>query len=486
MPVNSNHPCYDENFETWQTIRDVLAGEEKLKAAGIRYIPRLEGMEDVDYTAYIKRGYFFNATGRSVEAYLGIIFRKPPVFQLGPKAKVDLSTILGQIANDVDLIGTPIADYAKNVTLEVISVGRCGSLVDWNNGEEKRAYLSLYKAEEILNWRAMRIDGEMRLCLVCLSEVQEEANPEDPFVPTEVNTIRVLKLVPISPGIHQYQVEIWRERQTAKKKKKEWILEETIIPMRRGKPLDRIPFVFHGPRDSSHDVEKSPIEDIVRVNLDHYRLSTDYRHGIHFTALPTAWVSGFDAKTELKIGSTAAWVSDQVGATAGFLEFKGQGLMTFERALDRAERLLAVLGSRVLESHKRVSESAEALSIRQGGEFSIIQSISATISSSIDELLNWVYWWHSTEKSPDDVTTEHAVFTLNIDFETTLISAREILSMVYAWQSSAISFDTLWYALKQGEVLPPGRTMEEERKLIQASPPPIPPAPLPQLGGGGP
>lgn len=485
MPVNSTHPCYDENLDTWKTIRDVLAGEVTLKQNASRYTPRLEGMEDVDYTAYVNRGYFFNASGRSVEAYLGVIFRKPPVFQLGPKAKVDLQTVLGQIANDVDLVGTTISDYSKDVTLEVLSVGRCGSLVDWNDGEEKRAYLSFYKAEDILNWRAMRIDGEMRLCLICLSEVQEEANPEDPFEPISVNTIRVLKLVQISPGIHQYQVELWRQRETGKtKKKKEWKLEQSLTPMRRGKPLDRIPFVFHGPRDSSHEVEKSPIEDIVRVNLDHYRLSTDYRHGIHFTALPTAWVAGFDAKTELKIGSTAAWVSDQAGATAGFLEFKGQGLMTFERALDRAERLLSVLGSRVLESHKRVSESAEALSIRQSGEFSVIQSISASISASIDELLNWVYWWHSTENSPDDVTPEHALFQLNIDFETTLLSAKEILSMVYAWQSSAISRDTLHYALKQGEVLPPGRTLEEETKLINANPPPIPPAPLPNIGGG--
>jgi RNA polymerase sigma-70 factor (ECF subfamily) len=28
------------------------------------------------------------------------------------------------------------------------------------------------------------------------------------------------------------------------------------------------------------------------VNLDHYRLDTDYKHGIHFTALPSAWVTG--------------------------------------------------------------------------------------------------------------------------------------------------------------------------------------------------
>lgn len=90
---------------------------------------------------------------------------------------------------------------------------------------------------------------------------------------------------------------------------------------------------------------------------------------MHFTALPTAFVTGFDKNAQLRIGSTTAWVTDTLGATANYLEFKGDGLATFERAL---ERLLAVLDSRLLESQKRVSESAEALSIRQAGESSII------------------------------------------------------------------------------------------------------------------
>lgn len=67
------------------------------------------------------------------------------------------------------------------------------------------------------------------------------------------------------------------------------------------------------------------------------------------------------------------------------------------RALDRVERLLTVLGSRLLESQKRVSESAEALSIRQAGESSIIVSISASVTAAMNEVLRWIYWWHSND-----------------------------------------------------------------------------------------
>jgi hypothetical protein len=35
-----------------------------------------------------------------------------------------------------------------------------------------------------------------------------------------------------------------------------------------------------------------PLADVMVLNLDHYRLDAGYKHGLHFTALPTAWVAG--------------------------------------------------------------------------------------------------------------------------------------------------------------------------------------------------
>ena len=128
-----------------------------------------------------------------------------------------------------------------------------------------------------------------------------------------------------------------------------------------------------GPRHSRSEVDRPPLRDIIAVNLDHYRLNADYKHGLHFTALPAAWVSGFDKSASLRIGSSTAWVSETPGATAGFLEFAGQGLTTFERAMDRDERLLAVLGPRLLEDQKKVGETAEAIQLRQSGENSVLR-----------------------------------------------------------------------------------------------------------------
>ena len=150
--------------------------------------------------------------------------------------------------------------------------------------------------------------------------------------------------------------------------------------------------------------------------------------------------------------------------------------MTFERALDRCERLLAVLGSRLLESQKRVSESAEALSLRQAGESSVIAGITASVTASLNQVLRWVHWWHSTEATPEDVTSEQFSYELNSDFEASLMSAKEIQALVSAWQSGAISRDTMLHNFRAGEILPPARTTEQEMEMIRRDPPPLRPA----------
>ena len=90
----------------------------------------------------------------------------------------------------------------------------------------------------------------------------------------------------------------------------EWQLVATVTPLRLGKPLTSIRFVFHGEEHSRPDVGKSPVEDFVAANLETYRLNIDYQHGTHLTALPTAVVTGFDSDSQLRSGSTTAWVRD--------------------------------------------------------------------------------------------------------------------------------------------------------------------------------
>src|SRR5206468_3732716 len=179
------------------------------------------------------------------------------------------------------------------------------------------------------------------------------------------------------------------------------------------------------------------------------------------------------------------WVSETPGATAGYLEFTGQGLTSFERAMDRDERLLAVLGSRLLEDQKKVGETAEAIQLRQSGENSILGSISTSVSESLTQVLRWVYWWNSTEETPEAITDSQALVELNTDFSIKGMASDELREIVAAWQAGAMSQDTMLELFRKGEILPDGRTNKDEAALIAgklkpapgaAAAPPTPPA----------
>ncbi len=478
MAVNDLHEEYLWNVGAWIRAREVLAGEDAVKSAGEKYLPRLEAQTDEEYDAYRARASLFNATARTADGYLGLLFRRAPFIKV-PEGANALGKAMRAFVNDADMLGMSFASYSRNVAREVIAVGRAGTLMDWEGESENRVYASLYTAENILNWRVERIRGRNVLTLLVLHETVRRTGVQtknaDEFDVKFGEQIRALKLA--DDGC---RVEVWRPKKDQKdgKDTKEWELVETRIPLRLGKPLPLIPFVFHGACHAMPDIDKLPLGDVTAVNLDHYRLHADYRHGMHFTALPTAWVSGFDKAATLRIGSSTAWVTDTPGATAGFLEYTGQGLTTFERAMDRDERLMAILGARLLESQKRVGEAAEAIELKQSGENSILGALAGSVGMSLTHVLRWAHWWNSTEAMPDDVSNEQVTIELNTDYSTRGLSANEIIAVVQAWQNGALSRDSMLDIFRRGEVLPEGRTNEEEVRLIAIGKPAGPNAQL--------
>ncbi len=108
------------------------------------------------------------------------------------------------------------------------------------------------------------------------------------------------------------------------------------------------------------------------------------------------------------------------------------------------------------------------------------------VSKSLNQALRWIYWWHSTEEHPDEVSGGDVLIALNRDFDIVRLTGKEIQALVVAWQSSAISLDTVLHQMERGSVLPPGRSAAEEMELIKKNPPPPPlqQASWGQSGGG--
>lgn len=446
MPVTDLHVQYSNRASQWERCRDSFEGTDAIKSRTTMYLPRLGGQRTEEYEAYLLRAMWYGATGRTVLGLTGSVMRKPP--------KVEAPEALLTHFDDITLTAMDLPTFAGLLVQEVLTLGRLGILLDMPKGvtgETPRPVWVKYDAEQITNWRWEDINGRRQLTLVVLREEYENSSV-DIFQRTCIYRYRVLLIV---GGV--YMVRLYEnigENQA-------WYITEELTPQVRGATLDYIPFTFINAMNLNAEVYKPPLLDLADVNLSHFRSSADLEHGRHFTALPTPYITGAPKETSLKIGSSVAWAIPSHEARVGMLEFTGAGLGALEKALESKERMMAVLGARMLEEQKRAVEAAETHTIRQSGESSLLASIANMVSAGMTLVARWHANWLGTKEG--NLTTVQ----LNTDFYGTPLSSADLASLLQAFQGGAISYETLYYNLERGELTRPGILAEIERAQIE-------------------
>jgi hypothetical protein len=386
-----------------------------------------------------------------------MLFLKPEV--------ITAPAAMDNIIADVTMGGLSLHQFAEIISEEVITIGRCGVLVDYPpivnavtlaqaQAQGARPYATMYDAESIINWKTGRINNVEQLTLVVLEEENEIA--VDEFESKCEPQWRVLDL---GDG------GIYRQRVFRKDKRGEFILVDEIYPQINGKALNKIPFEFFGVRDNSPCVDKPPLLDLVDVNLSHYRTTADYEHGLHFTGLPTPVVTGYysdDKSASLRIGSGTAWLLPDPQSKAFYLEFTGQGLGELREALRSKEAMMATLGARILAPEKRAAESAQTANIHRSSENSVLASIAQSISIGLTHVMEYLRDWSGVT---GDVKVE-----LNRDFIPNSMTAQDLDSLVKAWQSGSISHQTLFDNLVAGDIIMQDVSFDDEMERIAVMP----------------
>lgn len=459
MPIDSTHNQYDKFAERWEKCRDVMEGSYAVKSKTTTYLPKLDGQTTEEYDAYLGRTLFYGATSRTIQGLVGSIFRKPMKLNNIPEK------VQSALLEDVTNTGIGFEQFARECAAEVLGIGRYCVFVDLPSDGGDPRFIG-YRAENVLNWRVERINNKIVPVAVSLYERHEEPDPSDSLKLNSiiVEKIRIPQLVNVKGGL-VYVVDVYKKVQGSDKKES-WVLDERYTPYIKGSAMDMIPIVFLSPTGTSFDVSKPPLYDLIEANLSHYMTSADLEHGAHYTGLPTAIVAGFPETLhgKLKIGSSTAWVSEDPSAHAEFMEFNGTGLGALEKRLQSKQSMMAILGARMLEDSRATVETAEAIKLRQSGENSALGEVADALSAGLTECLRWYLRWKSL--SADNVSV-----VISKDFASNKLSGHDLVALVQAWQSGAISFDTLTYQLETGEILPPGRTAEQERGLIEQDPP---------------
>ena len=410
---NELHADYVKAAPGWARARDVFAGEAAVKARGEADLPRLDSQSDAEYGAYLGRASFCGAAGRALEDAVELVFRRRP-------EEVTGGGIGAAFFNDCDGEGLRLADYARAVLGELLRVGRAATLVRWDGGA---ARVRLLRAEEVLNWSS----GE---------------GADGPMVAYGVDGL-VMPLA-VRDGVCGWELD--------RKDGEAWVRAGGgAMAGPGGTAVSFLPVVFHGACALGCGVGPIPMVDLVDACLEHYRLDADYKHGLHLCALPTAWVSGFDRSAPLRVGSNEAWVSEDPGATAGFLEYSGQGLGHLETALARVEARMAGLGARFVGGG--------------GGQVSGLGGVVRGLNAGLARIVELGCW----RGGPLGAELPPVYLRLNEDFGARGVTPEEITALVGAWRAGGISRETMLEGLQRGGLLPEGRSAAQEKALVHGA-----------------
>lgn len=441
-------PELSDKLELWKKIDDVLAGPDAMREAGDAYLPRPNASDTspenrARFDAYLKRATFYAVTKRTHRGLVGHVFQKEPT--------VELPSSLEPLIADADGSGVTLQQQAKKALGHVLGYARAGLFVDYpatenpttkaqlKNGQIRPTIL-LYNPRDVINWRLRSVGAVQQFRMIVFRESYQKS--DDGFEPTFDTQYRQLYLD--KDGF--YAVNIWQELTDSKTGKTlDLAITSSFTPLdAKGRRMDYIPFTFIGALSNDAEVEDSPIEDMVELNIGHWRNSADYEESVFFVGQPTPVVTGLTEswvkdvlKGTLPLGSRAV-IPLPAGASASLLQ-PGPNVMAKE-AMETKERQMIALGARLVEQ-RAVQRTLGEARLAMSTEVSILESCSNNVESAFRKALEWCQAFTGEEGE--------IVFELNSGYELGKLTPEELDQLLKQYEAKGLSFTEYRSGLKR-------------------------------------
>jgi len=443
--VDTQHTAYTTMLPTWTLMHDITISEKHIHdkdiaAKGKLYLPKLDEMTDTQYAAYVKRASFPLFTKHALASFVGMAMRKDLLI-----TGVDVDH---QFFKNCDGKGTSLKEYSEKLVADYLQYTRSGTLIEMPEAEEgisiaeaeKRninVRLSYYHHLSIINWKTDIINNQELLKMVVLKEFKDVG---ENFDHTPEARYRVLFM---DDGVYKQQMYDNGGNKVGNE----------LTPKINNKSFKYIPFIIHG----GTAVKQPVVLPIAEQNIHWYMKDADYQHGLHYTALPTPWMTGVDHDDKNRpktIGPTKLWCLPE-GATVGMLEFSGAGLEQVEKSMQNTLTNITMLSSQILVPKNTFDETATAASIRNATETAALSSIVNGLSAELTTAINIAALWGKFHK-------EGITVKINSDFIPLTLSGADVSAYVSAMLKDGFSRYTLFSLLKKGEIVEGDRQLEDE------------------------
>lgn len=426
--------------ERWKCVRDVIAGDQNMRAGG--YLPRLNpqdtGLENIERNkSYRERAVFYNTTGRTLQGLLGLAYRKDP--------KVDLPESLKYLLSDCDGIKNSIFQQSQASVISVLSTGRHGLYVDYDDNKA-RPVIKPYLAETVINWRY----GE-QLELVVLSEMVDEVDGYG------IEQVQQYREMAIEDGVCVCRV--WRKEEGAE----EWSVFEETYPQSAATNgrLPYIPFTFIGSSNNDCEIDPSPLYDLARLNVAHYRNSADYEDSVFFVGQAQPYIAGLSEEwRDHLVKSGTAYIGSRspfmlpAGGSFGFAQ-PGANTLVYE-AMQQKEAQMISLGARLVDMNAIRATATQSDNDKEAST-SVLSMCVANVNEAYQQCIAWCANYQS---KPLTEVQKASSFKIIQEYARIKVDSQALAALVSAWQTGVIGKPDVRAYLRSEGVIATERTDE--------------------------
>ncbi len=432
-------PSLQEFADQRTRCRDTLGGTDVLRTP--TYLPKLPRENPTSYTIRRKMGEVTNLLKAAVRAGEGLMTAKPPTIQEG------VSPRFTTLCADIDGRGTALAVWLRGVVRRLLGDdGWCLALASTpiragaepNRAQERdlrlQPYVSVYRADDVMSYRTLRVGGRDVLSQLVLREAVTE--PDGTFGIKIVEQYRVLQRV--SKGHHVSQVYRIDDKGEA-------------VPSGDAQTIttDELPVVeFSVAPEEGFGKAAPPLVDLADLTISHFTITNDRRWSLKGGCFPWLVRIGFEEKVEgaatsagvnealdLPMGGDAKWIAPPMEATQP----------TRDELTDIERRAAALSMSFLSGESANEQKTATAASIDQQGQDASLASVGISVHDSLNRLGALL-----SEMLGEDVRDTY--FDMTTKFRGIKRDPAYMRVILDAWKEAGVPLDALLYVLVHGEL----------------------------------
>lgn len=415
----------------------VYGGTVAMREAGKTYLPQWPQENDAAWTARKGSSVLYPAFKKAV----GVLIGKP----LGQPIGIgdDVPTRIEKTLENVDREGRDLDAFARDVAQATLRDGITWVLADFppvpqgsTLADERRVganpYLIHIPLANVLGWQRNEAGR-----LVQFRYLEVVKVPDGPWATKDQARVRVW-----TPG----QVEVWAKGEAG------WVsLGPTPVS------LQEIPVVaIYGQRTGNWRAEP-PLEDLAWLNVKHWQVDSDKGVSLHHACVPLKAAdedTREDPNAPLKLSADNIIIGLK---NLRYVEHSGTSISAARQELldieDQMRRVVGELLSRV------VQKTATEANLESTEGESWLRAWARTFEDALEECLRLMAAWIGEKQGGS--------LSLDMDWTDAGLAADMLTALTNARTAGEISRESYLTQLKDGRILPAGRTVQQEMDALE-------------------